>query len=404
MSRCGPGCAGAPPWCGSPAVIGRQGDRSLLAAVVDLDTDQLNEVIDELQDARVFEPDGTDGWGFRHELLREVAAELTPPSLRRGLHAKAADSLVNSAAGDPDWPLVAAHYEQAARHVNAASAYESASAAAQGRGALAEARTYLDRAVTQLQRCPPGPERDRREIAARLQRGYLIATAEGNQSPIATADFERCLQLAGTDLSDDGLFATLLAVGAYYFWRADLRRAAQLLELLQARRGQELQWFRPAIEAGLGMVAYLRGEFDSARTYFELATVGMVEDDRNPIKAWWFIPHDPVALAHGHLAFVRLLRGDVTGADAELIRAVRRAEQLGFPQGPYNNVYALEMEIVVGNEAGQFDRARACVAEVIEQSERYGFDFWQLFGATEQCNVDAPNPSGIPRPRPDRLV
>ena len=62
------------------AVIGRHGDRSLLAAVVGLDTDQLGRVINELQDVRVFEPYGTDGWGFRHELLREVAAELAHPA------------------------------------------------------------------------------------------------------------------------------------------------------------------------------------------------------------------------------------------------------------------------------------------------------------------------------------
>jgi predicted ATPase len=68
---------------------------------------------------------------------------------------------------------------------------------------------------------------------------------------------------------------------------------------------------------------------------------------------------------------------------------VRRAEQLGFPQGPYNNVYTVEMESVICCEAGQLDRARACVADMIAQSERHGFDFWQLFGAMEQCNVDA---------------
>ena len=156
------------------AVIGRHGDRSVLAAVAGLDSDQLNQVINELQEARVFEPYGTDGWSFRHELLREVAAELTPPSPRRDLHAKAADALVKSTAGEPDWPVVAAHYEQAARHGDAASAYQCACAVAQRRGALAEARAYLDRAVTQIDLHPtrPGarPRRDRCAAAPRLPR------------------------------------------------------------------------------------------------------------------------------------------------------------------------------------------------------------------------------------------
>ena len=40
----------------------------------------------------------------------------------------------------------------------------------------------------------------------------------------SAADFERCLQLGGTDLQDDELFATLTALTGYYIARADLRR------------------------------------------------------------------------------------------------------------------------------------------------------------------------------------
>ena len=80
------------------AVIGRQVDRGLLCSVVDLSDDEVDDVIDELEDALVLEPWGTDGWRFRHELLREVAAELAPPSVRRGLHAKVADALIGGGA------------------------------------------------------------------------------------------------------------------------------------------------------------------------------------------------------------------------------------------------------------------------------------------------------------------
>ena len=66
------------------AVIGRQMDRGLLCSVVDLSDDAVDDVIDELEDALVLEPWGSDGWRFRHELLRELAAELAPPTVRRG--------------------------------------------------------------------------------------------------------------------------------------------------------------------------------------------------------------------------------------------------------------------------------------------------------------------------------
>src|SRR6478609_7095939 len=75
------------------ALIGRQLDRDLLRCVVDVNDDVLDSVLAELDDARVLEPWGSSGWRFRHELLREVATELAPPSVRRSLHAKVADAL-----------------------------------------------------------------------------------------------------------------------------------------------------------------------------------------------------------------------------------------------------------------------------------------------------------------------
>ena len=71
-----------------------------------------------------FEPLDADSWRFHHELLREVAAELSPPTLRRELHSRTADALISAAAdGNPDWPLIARHYERAERYIEAATSY-----------------------------------------------------------------------------------------------------------------------------------------------------------------------------------------------------------------------------------------------------------------------------------------
>ena len=98
----------------------------------------------------------------------------------------------------------------------------------------------------------------------------------------------------------------------------------------------------PAIESGLGMVAYQRGEFAVARRHFEKAVAGVAEDDEHHIEALWFIPDDPVALAHEHLGLVHMLHGDLAVAEADFRNAYRHAEQLGFPRGPYNHVYATD--------------------------------------------------------------
>jgi class 3 adenylate cyclase len=374
------------------AIAGRHVDRGLLCSVVDLNQDEIDDVVDELEDALVLEPWGIDGLRFRHELLREVAAELAPPSVARGLHAKVADALVGGVGGgDPDWRLVAGHYEQAQRFDQAASAYRQACAAARLRGALAEARTYLTQALAQLEHCVPGPDRDRREMTLRLERGFLASAAESPASRAVAADFERCLQLCGSDLRDDELVGTLTALTSYYVARADVHRVVQVLDSLRAgaEGGRLRPWFRPAIESGLGSAAWLRGEFDAALSRLEAATAGFAAEGERDIDAVWFLPDDLIASAHLHLALTRLVRGDLTGAEAELALVVRRAEGLGFPQGPFSLAYARAVEVWLRIEAGQLDRAAVLAADLSELAERHGFEAFRLWGAALQGTVSA---------------
>ena len=179
------------------AVIGRHFDRGLLLAVSKLSELETFDVIDELEHAGVLEAWGRDGWRFRHELLREVAAELAPPSVARGLHSRVADALTSGTGGDQDWPLVAGHYEHAERFDEAAAAYKQATTEARRRGGLPEARVFLTNAIACLDRTAPSPDRDRREMTLRLERGFLTTAADNPASPDAAADFERCLQLGG---------------------------------------------------------------------------------------------------------------------------------------------------------------------------------------------------------------
>jgi class 3 adenylate cyclase len=276
------------------AVIGRQIDLGMLCAVVDLSDDEVDDVIDELEDALVLEPCGTGNWRFRHELLREVAAELAPPTVQRALHAKVADLLGGGAGGKPDWGLVADHYERAHRFDQAAAAYQQASNNARLRGALAEALAYLTRGLAQLDRATPGPDRDRRETALRMERGFLTSAAEGYQSREAAVDFERCLQVRG-NLRNDELFATLIALGNNYLVRADLRRAAQMVKSLREGLDRH-QWARPAIDILFGAMAYLRGDLNAATSALEAATAGVPAADQHKVDAEWLRVSEPIGL------------------------------------------------------------------------------------------------------------
>jgi hypothetical protein len=242
------------------ALIGSLVDGRLLSSVVDLDKRDVDDVLQQLTRSRVLQPVRTDSWRFHHELLREVAAELSPPSLRHRLHSRIGDALVATAAdGTPEWPLVAHHYEKAERFDEAAAAYQKASANARQRGALGEARNHLTRALKDIERLAPSPSRDHREVAVRLERGFLASAATGHASTKAAAEFERCLELIGDEPSLE-LYATFSALWSYYATRGDLRRATPVMEALRIRLEDMPDWYHAANDAAIGSLAVFRGD------------------------------------------------------------------------------------------------------------------------------------------------
>ena len=384
------------------ATIGREFDQGLLQKVLDANGSDLDEAIRDLETALVFEPTGIDSWRFRHELLREVAYELPPPSVRRILHRRVADALVGDS-NDPDWRLVAVHYEYAEHFDEAANAHQKAAGDARHRGALGEARAYLTRAIAQIERAAPGPARNRREIRLRLRRGFLASAAEGTSSPQAAVDFERCLQLAGTDLREADLVSTLTALWAYYLPRGDVRRALQVSESIRNQPSGTRRAFRRVNDAGFGMVAWYRGDFDDARSVLEEATAAVPAAEIVDYDSVWFIPGEPVASMHTHLALARFVQGDLGGAQEQLAATVRRVAGLGFPQGPYSLAYQRCYEIWMCIEAGQLDSAAKLVEELAVDAKRHGFDFWVLVAATQRASITALSILSASDIKPERL-
>jgi class 3 adenylate cyclase/tetratricopeptide (TPR) repeat protein len=372
------------------AVLGTRVERSLLIAVTDLSEEHVDQVIGELTEGRVLEALDEHTWRFRHELLREVAAELSPPSVRRRLHGRVADALTQTGSeANPDWPLIASHYERAERFMKAAEAYREASEDARLRGALIEARTYLSHAVSQVERADPGPQRDHLEVALRLQRGFLAYAAEGASSANAAADYTRCLELSSSHLEDDEFFATLVALYGYYAMRADLDRAERLLSSVRTSLSGRREWFLPFNDAGFGMLAWYRGDFVKARGLMEAAARARSDESASDLEAVWFMPNEGTASIYTHLALCLYIQGDLAGAEAELRRTESRCDGLGFPQGVFSGAYACQMEALINMEAGRLDRAMQIATALAENGSQHGFDSWALTGSAQQSTVSA---------------
>ena len=372
------------------AVIGRSGDLPLLRSVAGRHAKDVDGVVTELVRARVLERRGTDGWRFRHELLRELAAELAPAPLGRDLHARAARALADAAAAvEPDWRVVASHFEQAQQYDEAVGAYQKASVNARRRGAAQEALACLTNALNQLTRCAAGSARDRREIAIRLERGFLAGTTQGSMSGEGPADFQRCLTLASTGNYQDELFSALTALISYFLPRAELRRAHELLDSLSAGITKDRPWSYPAIASSLGSVTWLEGDFTAARGHLLRALADRSAADPRVLETAWWVVVDPISSAHLFLALTHMICGDLDRANAELAESVARCDDLGFPQNAHNRAHTCFMEIWVRLESGQISEAANLAAELRTQSEQSGLDLWRLVGATEHATAKA---------------
>jgi class 3 adenylate cyclase/tetratricopeptide (TPR) repeat protein len=363
------------------ALIGSRFDRALLSSVVDVDKHEIDELLDELTRARVFEPTDAGSWRFHHELMREVAAEVSPPTVRRRLHSRIADALVAASAdANPEWSLVARHYEHAERFDEAAKAHQAASQDARRRGALNEARVHLNRALDNIGRIAPGPERDSKEITTRLEAGFLASAAQGHTSAEAAAEFERCLELIGPDPTPE-LYATLNALWVYYTARGDLRRGTQLAETLKAKIGNS-----PTLKLGtaatMGVLAGFRGDYDAARDALEQAVNGV--EDGTLSETTYYGPNDPIGGTYSFLAFTRFVQGDLRGTEAALEKMEARSHAVGFPRGAFSLCYGRSIDALIRAEAGELERCQGVAAELSSLAKHYDFDEWVMVGWSEE--------------------
>jgi class 3 adenylate cyclase/tetratricopeptide (TPR) repeat protein len=166
------------------AVLGREFDRALLAALSPLGGADLEPALVQLVAQDVFRPLGETGshYEFKHALLQEAAYARILRRRRHALHAGVADALVRSFAdvAERQPEVVAHHWSCAAQPAKAVSFWHAAGVRALERAAYVEAAEHFRRGVESLDESGPHPGSDREQVdllthfAASLQagRGY----------------------------------------------------------------------------------------------------------------------------------------------------------------------------------------------------------------------------------------
>ena len=162
------------------------------------------------------------------------------------------------------------------------------------------------------------------------------------------------------------------------------------METLRPGLSGAREWFRPVNHAGFGMISWFEGDFAASREILEASardiTGGPAE---TAVDEVWFVPNDPIASIHTHLALARFMGGDTPGADAEMERSNELTTILDFPQGPWSTAYGMWLRSWMLAERGDLDRAESVVADLIGLGSRHGFDNWTMIATTQQAAIAA---------------
>ena len=182
------------------ACIGREFDHELLAAVVPLSKDELEEALAQLAKSELIfrrgvAPEAT--YTFKHALVRDTAYESLLRSGRRELHARIAEILERQRpeTADVQPELLAHHYTEAGLAEQAIRYWQRAGARAAELSANLEAVVHLRKALELLGKLPEGAERARRELELQVALGGALISTKGYAAPETGRAYARAHQL-----------------------------------------------------------------------------------------------------------------------------------------------------------------------------------------------------------------
>jgi class 3 adenylate cyclase/tetratricopeptide (TPR) repeat protein len=377
------------------ATLGPAFDAGIVAAVIGDET-LVEEQLSIMTEQGIVERGDLDQntYRFRHALLRDAAYETQVLDVRTSTHAQVADVLADRGA---EAALIAEHLDLAGQAERAIPMYMQAAQAEQGRGANSETTRLLTRALQLLDTVPESDERDLTELTGRMLRGLSVSSMQGYAAPEVQADHRRAEALATRLGTRPEVLPSLIAIWAYWLTSGDLGTARVLIERLQDLVSQPAySWFEPEVEGSAGWLDFYQGKVVDARRHLEHAVEGFTARPPDElVSPFWPLPNDPIAVSYIALACVSITQGDTAAAHKWEIEAIRRAEEIGFPRGPFSLAFVKTYAAWIRRFIGDHAAARLLGAEVAGIGQAYGYVYWVTLGSSY---LTTPEPSGQPDP------
>jgi predicted ATPase len=363
------------------AAIGRDFSYEPLAAVVQRDETELQDILSRLVDAglvlqRGLPPDAN--FLFKHALVQDAAYGTLLRGPRQGLHALIADALQTRfpEIADSQPELLAQHYAEAGLIEKSVAYWGKAGRRSATRSAMAEAAAQFQRALDQLALLPDSTERQWNELELRSAVGAVLNAVKGFAAPetgVAYASARALWEQLGSPLE---FLQIPYGQAVYHRFRGELELAQRLDEellRLSLQRDDSGGLILGHLSAAHSLMAL--GSFASSRSHLEeLLAVYDPVSHRSLVNHAGFYPHVTAQVILGTVLFCL---GFPDQALARSNAAIAEAQRLAHPPSLVlslaNNIM---LRSLIGYDAALGDQSERVVAVAREQ----GFPYWAAIG------------------------
>jgi class 3 adenylate cyclase/tetratricopeptide (TPR) repeat protein len=322
----------------------------------------------------------SQSYRFRHALMRDAAYETQVLDVRRRNHAQVADAMAAQGAVPA---LIATHLDMAGLAERAAEVYLVAAQAEQGRGAHTEANKLLSRALDLLETLPESDGRDVTELTATMLRAMSVSSMRGYAAPEVESDHRRAEVLTKRLGTRAEVLPSLIAIWSYWLAGGDLKTSGGLIDRLEGMVSEAaFSWFEPEVAACAGWQEFYEGQLPRAHERLLVAMAGFqARPADQAVSPFWPLPNDPIAVSQIALAAVCMLRGEQEQSAHWEAESLRRAEDIGFPRGPFSVAFVKTFGAWLRRVSGDYEASWKLGSEVVAIGQEHGYAFWTILGS-----------------------
>lgn len=365
------------------AVLGREFEAGLLYAAFAWEPNEAQPLLARLVDLGVLVPRldrPGERYEFRHALIHNEAYESLARTVLRDYHAHVADTLVQkfSAIAERDPEMLALHFEKAGRLDDAVRAYHRAGQSAIQRAFFTEALTVFEHALAVLGQIPHSEARDRLEVDVRAGLGLALISTRGFTVPEVENTYQRGVELSER-LADTPL-RILYGLWAFNMVRGDRYGTARLLPQLERARAHAKNPLEELVTTScLGSYAFFRADFKRAEELLSHACTLAGGTDPATLNASLLRDYGYEGLLYPHmfLAWMRYFQGRSAECAATVESAVQLAEA---SRHPYLIAKAYGIAAPIAHDQGQHERAGEIADKLLVISQENRFPYWLASG------------------------